>query len=495
MSATIDLPPETPPSQALTKIERHESAVGKALTVSEMTDRLRLIKAVMEENMTVDVDYGLVPGCGNRPGLFQPGAQKLSMMFQLSPEVQQETVSEFDNYHRGYRLVVRVSNGSKFADGVGECSTLESKYRYRNAGRICPKCHKEAVIEGKPEYGGGYVCYTKKGGCGEKFKTGSELGKKIAEQVGGKVENENPADHWNTVRKMAFKRAFVHAIINATNTSELWSQDLEDLQANGVTREEAPRQPNNSGTTKQETRREVAGPSRMGEAGRRPPEPATGTLVKPAKQTVYATKESRMRFLNFLNAAPGQDGETMFKQFCIAAGMILDTEEPSDLPLQYVPINQRQTELFNAAISDFEAGGDAVKPFVNALEGSGAGSDKPERQPERPTPKAARGSTEPEPAAAPSDDEWFMSVVCPVPRKGMKRDQYLTNPDSIGSMYEARHDDEYLRKRLFGLMNNFVPEGWIKRDGTKMPASEADIEFRDALDAFADWAQKKGERI
>jgi hypothetical protein len=325
MSATIDLPPETPPSQALTKIERHESAVGKALTVSEMTDRLRLIKAVMEENMTVDVDYGLVPGCGNRPGLFQPGAQKLSMMFQLSPEVQQETVSEFDNYHRGYRLVVRVSNGSKFADGVGECSTLESKYRYRNAGRICPKCHKEAVIEGKPEYGGGYVCYTKKGGCGEKFKTNSELGKKIAEQVGGKVENENPADHWNTVRKMAFKRAFVHAIINATNTSELWSQDLEDLQANGVTREEAPRQQNNSGTTKQAARNGGCQqePSRLRRLAKAPrgalPQ---GLLVKPAKQPTYATKESRMRFLNFLNAAPGQDGETMFKQFCIAAGMI-----------------------------------------------------------------------------------------------------------------------------------------------------------------------------
>jgi hypothetical protein len=55
----------------------------------------------------------------------------------------------------------------------------------------------------------------------------------------------------------------------------------------------------------------------------------------------------------------------------------------------------------------------------------------------------------------------------------MKRDQYLTNPDSIGSMYEARHDDEYLRKRLFGLMNNFVPEGWTKRDGTKMPPKQS----------------------
>jgi hypothetical protein len=41
---------------------------------------------------------------------------------------------------------------------------------------------------------------------------------------------------------MAFKRAFVHAIINATNTSELWSQDLEDLAANGM----APNAPETS---------------------------------------------------------------------------------------------------------------------------------------------------------------------------------------------------------------------------------------------------------
>ena len=34
---------------------------------------------------------------------------------------------------------------------------------------LCPNCGKDTIIKGKPEYGGGWVCYSKKGGCGAKF--------------------------------------------------------------------------------------------------------------------------------------------------------------------------------------------------------------------------------------------------------------------------------------------------------------------------------------
>ncbi len=36
---------------------------------------------------------------------------------------------------------------------------------------ICPVCGKDAIIQGKPEYGGGWLCYKAKGGCGAKFAT------------------------------------------------------------------------------------------------------------------------------------------------------------------------------------------------------------------------------------------------------------------------------------------------------------------------------------
>jgi len=223
------------PENALAVIPQEENQVARRetspLSVTQVKAGLVAIHEVMRDCMTEGQDYGKVPGCGDKPGLFQPGAQKLSMMFQLNPEVRQETITDYQNLHRGFRLIVRVTSGSKFADGVGECSTLESKYRYRNGAKKCPKCGKETIIKGKAEYGGGWLCFEKKGGCGFKWPDGA---KEIESQDTGKVEHDNPPDFWNTVRKMAFKRAFVHAIINATNTSELWSQDLEDLAANGV---------------------------------------------------------------------------------------------------------------------------------------------------------------------------------------------------------------------------------------------------------------------
>lgn len=224
---------EVLPTQAVSVREQHQSlAAAQPLTMQQVRAGLNAIHEVMRDCMTDGQDYGKVPGCGDKPGLFQPGAQKLSMMFQLNPAVQSETVTDYPNFHRGYRLVIRVTNGSKFAEGVGECSTMESKYRYRNANKVCPHCGKDTVFRSKndPEW----YCWQKKGGCGNVFKDGSPMAAKISEQTSGKVEHDNPADFWNTVRKMAFKRAFVHAIINATNTSELWSQDLEDLAANGV---------------------------------------------------------------------------------------------------------------------------------------------------------------------------------------------------------------------------------------------------------------------
>jgi hypothetical protein len=52
----------------------------------------------------------------------------------------------------------------------------------------CPGCKKTGtIIKGKAEYGGGYVCYTKKGGCGAKFSD-AEM-----EQIKtGKVEAPKP---------------------------------------------------------------------------------------------------------------------------------------------------------------------------------------------------------------------------------------------------------------------------------------------------------------
>ena len=39
----------------------------------------------------------------------------------------------------------------------------------------CPNCRAQAVIPGKPEFGGGWLCWKKEGGCGTKFKENPAL--------------------------------------------------------------------------------------------------------------------------------------------------------------------------------------------------------------------------------------------------------------------------------------------------------------------------------
>lgn len=222
--------------QTLTAIESRALAPvpGQHLSLHEITDRLKFIKNVMREVMVEGQDYGKIPGCGPKPALLQPGAQKLLLTFQLNSEVHQEKVTDLRSDHREYSFIVRISSPQgKFADGVGTCSTLESKYRYRQDQRECPACGQHAIAESKPEYGGGFYCNTKKGGCGAKFAADAEA---ILSQKVGRVDHDNPSDFWNTARKMAYKRALVAATINFTNTSDLWTQDEDQIaeQRNGT---------------------------------------------------------------------------------------------------------------------------------------------------------------------------------------------------------------------------------------------------------------------
>ena len=89
--------------------------------------------------------------------------------------------------HREYEVKCTLTSrdtGEVMGEGVGTCSTMESKYRYRS-----------------------------------KLVNGS------------KVREENPdiADTWNTVLKIAKKRANVDAVKSTTAASDIFTQDIEDM--------------------------------------------------------------------------------------------------------------------------------------------------------------------------------------------------------------------------------------------------------------------------
>lgn len=168
-----------------TAITKHEPAmpavaVGGELSVEMMVARKRKIHAVMKQVMQMGVHYGLIPGCGPKPTLHKSGAEVLCTTFGLAPFFAVDRI-DHDNGHREYFVtctIKHIASGAVLGEGLGSCSTLEKKYRYRG---------------------------------------------------GGRVENPDIADQYNTVLKMALKRALVGVTLTSVGASDLLTQDIEDL--------------------------------------------------------------------------------------------------------------------------------------------------------------------------------------------------------------------------------------------------------------------------
>ena len=196
--------------------------------LSKGRDRVERIQKAL---MTKDVDYGLIPGTP-KPTLYKPGAEILCQAYSLAADfTPKRTIGNgIDEPALSYLtrcdLHLGSLDGPVVAVGYGACNSWEKRYRYRNGERTCPECSQPAIIKGKEEYGGGWVCFKKKGGCGAKWPDGTAV---IESQVTGQVENDDPYDLDVVLSKMSEKRAHVDATLRATNASRLFTQDVEDL--------------------------------------------------------------------------------------------------------------------------------------------------------------------------------------------------------------------------------------------------------------------------
>jgi hypothetical protein len=219
-------------SESTSVVSQNSGQMEHAMSVEGVMAQVRAIQDLMRQAMIKDEHYGIIPGCV-KPSLLKPGAEKLGMMFRLSPSYT-ITRREHGNNHVEFEVTCRLTHiktGEIWGEGVGSCSTLETKFRYRKAEQTCPKCGKPTIIKGKKEYGGGWICFAKKGGCGAKFQDGDG---EIENQNMGRIEHSDPADYYNTVLKMAKKRAQVDAILTATAASDIFTQDVEEMVDNGV---------------------------------------------------------------------------------------------------------------------------------------------------------------------------------------------------------------------------------------------------------------------
>jgi hypothetical protein len=212
-------------------------AVAIESAVANVEAKHEFFKRVMRR----DTHYGAIPGT-DKPTLLKPGAELLLSSFGLCAELSnaQPPILDFMGadhggepfilYHRQCAIYRTTQDGERVcvvkADGI--CNSWETKYRWREAKRLCPECGAAAIIAGKKEYGGGWICWKKRGGCGDSFPQDEP---RIASQPMGRVPNEDIADLVNTILKIADKRAYVASTLLATGCSDIFNQDIEDFQS------------------------------------------------------------------------------------------------------------------------------------------------------------------------------------------------------------------------------------------------------------------------
>lgn len=225
----------------LPAVRASEAMVARGeVSTADVVEQRDKIRQVMTAVMQKGVHYGEIPGI-SKPTLLKPGAEVLAVTFRLAPSYKSERT-----YGEGDHLTVvsvatltHIPTGLIVAEGEGLCTTREKKYAYRGEGRTCPLCGVGGTIKKSKyppregDYQGadptdppGWYCFAKTGGCGANFAASDP---RIVDQSAERVANPDLPDTWNTVLKMANKRALVAAILNGTAASDIFTQDVEDI--------------------------------------------------------------------------------------------------------------------------------------------------------------------------------------------------------------------------------------------------------------------------
>jgi hypothetical protein len=190
-------------------IEQRETS---PVSVADTLQTMRVIQQVMESVMKKDVHYGVIPGC-KQPSLYKSGSEALLSTFHISAEPIVEEFISRDARGRVIEIRYRVKCVGRHTPtdrivgyGIGECSTGEDKYAWRRA--VCIEEFEEADE-------------TLRRVKWSKYQ--NEKAKKV-DQV-----RVSPADMSNTVLKMAKKRAQIDMTLTTLGCSDIFQQDLEDI--------------------------------------------------------------------------------------------------------------------------------------------------------------------------------------------------------------------------------------------------------------------------
>lgn len=144
-----------------------------AISLEEVENRIHLLEEFIKKYMIKGEDYGEIPGI-SKPTLLKPGAEKLCDVFGFAKMV--EVKNRIEDWEKGFFhyevevTLINKRNNIVEAQGVGSCNSKERKYRYQDPYTIV-----------------------------------------------------------NTILKMAKKRALIDAVLSATRSSGIFTQDVEDM--------------------------------------------------------------------------------------------------------------------------------------------------------------------------------------------------------------------------------------------------------------------------
>lgn len=195
----VELPP-APPRRTESVLDSVRAGSSLDTHVEYAAKLLALAKRVYEEVMTEKVHYGTIPGT-SKPTLYLPGAELFLLACGLSQEAEVEDLSTPGVRRFRVKTTIRDQvTGRLIATGLGECSSEEEKYAWREAYEgeweaALPESRREKLYRGKPKKQVAIPC----------------------------------ADVSNTILKMSSKRSTVDGTLRATGASAWLTQDLEDM--------------------------------------------------------------------------------------------------------------------------------------------------------------------------------------------------------------------------------------------------------------------------
>ena len=177
--------------------------------VSETLTKVKSLQATLKSILVDGHDYGKIPGCGDKPTLLKPGAEKILMSLGITSSYELiEHTEKFEG--KGFFAYtvkcILFKNGQKITEGLGHANSKEKKWAYEFVNeKDLPEGTDKSLLKKK--------VFNSNNGTFTKYEVDADVNSKA-----------------NTILKMAKKRAQIDAVLTVASLSEIFTQDFDELE-------------------------------------------------------------------------------------------------------------------------------------------------------------------------------------------------------------------------------------------------------------------------